>query len=129
MDLHDAIARTRQVAKDRRAAGAMLAADAVEMVLDELTRQGAERDEAQRDLAGIRGYTRDLERELGTARTVVVESVLAATDGAPNVHCPRHGYRLIGLNGPEEMCEDCRVLAPDGRPLGWNDGRPTVSEA
>jgi hypothetical protein len=33
MDIHDAIARTRQVAKDKRLTGSVLAADAVEMVL------------------------------------------------------------------------------------------------
>lgn len=41
------------------------------------------------------------------------------------VGCPRHGERLIDLDGPEPMCPDCRVLDDEGRPLGWQDGRPT----
>lgn len=48
-----------------------------------------------------------------------------------NVVCPRHGERTIDLNevgaNVEEvtMCPDCRVVGPDGRPLGWKDGRPS----
>lgn len=40
------------------------------------------------------------------------------------VGCPVHGLRAIDLNGTEDMCGDCRVLGPDGKPLGWADGRP-----
>lgn len=44
------------------------------------------------------------------------------------VGCPVHGLRAIDLDGPEEMCGECRVLGTDGRPLGWEDGRPTAGE-
>ena len=38
------------------------------------------------------------------------------------VRCPVHGLRTIDLNGPEEMCADCQIIGPDGKPLGWEDG-------
>lgn len=37
------------------------------------------------------------------------------------VGCPAHGLRVIDLHGPEPMCSSCRVMGPDGRPLGSDD--------
>lgn len=42
------------------------------------------------------------------------------------VGCPDHGLRALDLDGPEPMCEHCRVLDTDGRPLGDDDGRVTA---
>lgn len=33
--------------------------------------------------------------------------------------------RVLDLDGPASMHPDERVLGPDGKPLGWEDGRPT----
>jgi hypothetical protein len=41
------------------------------------------------------------------------------------IGCPAHGLRAVDLDGPERLCEDCRVLGPDGLSLGHWDGRPT----
>jgi hypothetical protein len=41
------------------------------------------------------------------------------------VDCPTHGLRAFLLSGSEVMCGNCRVVGPDRKPLGWDDGRPT----
>jgi hypothetical protein len=45
------------------------------------------------------------------------------------VDCPAQGLRALVLSGPEPMCGDCRVVGPDRKPLGWDDGRPTETSA
>jgi hypothetical protein len=54
-------------------------------------------------------------------------------DSAVNMRrtaCPQHGERIINLDSPESaMCPDCRIVGDDGKPLGWQDGRPTATGA
>lgn len=38
------------------------------------------------------------------------------------IKCPVHGTYALDLNGPESMCGECRVVGPDGKPLGRQDG-------
>jgi hypothetical protein len=51
------------------------------------------------------------------------------------VDCPVHGRRAVDLNseggsdGPDWMCSNCRVVGPDGRPLGWDDTVPAPTPA
>lgn len=51
----------------------------------------------------------------------------AARVNPRRVSCPQDGERVIDLDAPERepMCPGCRVLGPDGKPVGWQDGRPT----
>lgn len=37
------------------------------------------------------------------------------------INCPDHGTYALDLNGPREMCGECRVVGPDGNPLGSQD--------
>lgn len=37
--------------------------------------------------------------------------------GIARADCPRHGMRTIDLHGPELMCEECRMIGPDDKPL------------
>ena len=41
------------------------------------------------------------------------------------VACDVHGIRALDMNSADrdqDMCEECRVVGPDGKPLGWQDG-------
>lgn len=38
------------------------------------------------------------------------------------VACRVHGIRAVDLQGPDPMCGECRVLGPDGQPLGHRAG-------
>lgn len=54
------------------------------------------------------------------------EGAPMTTETAHDIACPVHGRRRFDLAGPEPMCGECRVVGPDGRPLGWADGRMTT---
>ncbi len=63
-------------------------------------------------------------------RTLLLDTPATASDVFPQptnwrvVGCDDHGVRALNLNGKHFMCEDCRVLGPDGQALGADDGCP-----